>query len=167
MPIPAPAPVQVDAPVPPWDVTTLLHRALLLQQSALVTHIPPLLRGRHLALWCEPPAVEGPGMFRRAAEELGAHVAVLRVGLSTHSAWQEVRDTARLLGRLYDAVECQGPDPALIRRLVEQAGIPMFEGAALPGHPVAQLADLLPTDRASPADNRRFVLQALLLEALG
>ncbi|RZL90514.1 MAG: hypothetical protein EOP76_15510 [Variovorax sp.] len=104
-------------------------------------------------------------LFRGAAEALGARVAVMRSGLSVASTVQEVQDTARVLGRLYDAVECQGLDPALVACIGLHANIPVFDGVAAKDHPVDQLAELL-GDGTPLADNRRFLLQALLLEAI-
>ena len=81
------------------------------------------------------------------------------------STAQEVQSTARMLGRLYEAVECQGMDPALVASIGRHAGIPVFDGVATKDHPVGPLAEL-PGDSTPLADNRRFLLQALLLEAI-
>ena len=135
----------------PLEVTSLLCRARLLQRAALDGNTPRLLRGKNLGLLCETAPDESQALFRSAAAELGAHVAVMRPGLS--------------LGRLYDAVECQGLDPVLVQRIGQHAGIPVFDGAATKAHPADQLAELL-GDKTPLADNRRFVLQALLLDAI-
>lgn len=149
----------------PLEVTSLLRRARLLQRAALDGNTPRLLRGKNLGLLCEMRSDEAQGLFRSAAEEMGARVAVMRPGLSLASAQQEVQNTARMLGRLYEAVECQGLDPALVQRIGQYAGIPVFDGAATKTHPTGHLAELL-GDRTPLTENRRFVLQALLLEAI-
>jgi ornithine carbamoyltransferase len=77
-----------------------------------------------------------------------------------------VRHTARILGRLYDAVECQGMAPELVRRVSREAAIPIYGGIACATHPTAALANQL-DPQSLPADNRRFVLQALLLGSVG
>jgi len=150
----------------PLKVTSLLCRARLLQRAALAGNTPRLLRGKNLGLLCETQPDEAQALFRSAAEELGARVAVMRSDLSLASETQEVQNTARMLGRLYEAVECQGMNPALVERIGQHAGIPVFDGAATKDHPADRLAELL-GDRTPLADNRRFVLQALLLEAIG
>ncbi|WP_296736479.1 ornithine carbamoyltransferase [Variovorax sp.] len=155
----------VPSSLSPLEVTSLLCRARLLQRSALDGSVPRLLRGKNLGLLCDAAPDESQALFRNAAEELGAHVAVMRPGLSLASAPQEVQDTARMLGRLYDAVECQGLDAALVQRIGQHAGIPVFNGAAMKAHPADRLAELL-GDQTPLADNRRFVLQALLLDAI-
>ncbi|MBT2332341.1 ornithine carbamoyltransferase [Variovorax paradoxus] len=153
------------AQLSPLDVASLLCRARILQRAALDRTTPKPLRGKNLGLLCEAQPDEAQALFRRAAEELGAHVAVIRSSLSLASAPQELQHTARTLGRLYEAVECQGLDPVLVQRIGQHAGIPVFEGAAVRGHPTGQLAELL-GDKTPLADNQRFVLQALLLEAI-
>lgn len=149
----------------PLKVTSLLGRARLLQRAALDGSTPTLLRGKNLGLLCDTPPGDAQALFRSAAEALGARVAVMRPGLSLLSAPKEVQDTARMLGRLYEAVECQGLDPELVLRIGQHAGIPVFDGAATKDHPTHRLAELL-GDTTVLADNRRFVLQALLLDAI-
>ncbi|QNK67261.1 ornithine carbamoyltransferase [Variovorax sp. PAMC26660] len=156
-----------DAPqLSPLDVASLLCRARILQRAALAGAMPRLLRGKNLGLLCETRSDEAQALFRSAAEELGAHVATMPSSLSLESAPQEVQHTARMLGRLYEAVECQGLDSALVRQIGQHAGIPVFDGVAMEGHPAVQLAELL-GDKTLPADNRRFMVQAMLLESIG
>ena len=148
----------------PHDVRVVLASARMLQRASLADAVQPLLRGKNLGLMCE--ADDGDAaLFRRAAVELGAHVAHVRPSLSELSTPVEVQHTARMLGRLYDAVECQGMAPALVRQMGRDAGVPVYDGIATLQHPMSRLAELLGDD-ASPADNRRFVLQAALLSTL-
>ena len=159
------APEATPQQLSPLKVASLLCHARVLQRAALEGRTLTLLRGKNLGLLCETQPDEAQALFHRAAGELGAHVAVMRSVLSPASAPREVHDTARMLGRLYEAVECQGLDPALVRRIGQHAGIPVFDGAAMKGHPTDRLAELL-GDRTPMADNRRFLLQALLVEAI-
>lgn len=147
------------------DVGALLGHAGTLQRAAQSGTTPPLLRGKKLALLCEKDDSCDAVLFRRAAVELGAHVAHLRPSLSELSTAQEVLSTAQLLGRLYDAVECQGMAPALVRQVGENAGVPVYDGIAAANHPTATLCGLL-EGSAAPADKRRFVLQAVLVSTI-
>jgi ornithine carbamoyltransferase len=70
-----------------------------------------------------------------------------------------------MLGRLYDAVECQGMDSALVGQVGRDAGVPVYDSIAALTHPTAKLAELLDGD-ASPEDRRCVVLQAVLLNTL-
>lgn len=155
------ATAQLSAP----EVANLLHRARLLQNAERSGNTPVPLRGKNLGLLCEAQPDQAQALFRRAAEELGARVAVMRSSLSLASTAQEVQNTARTLGRLYEAVECQGLQSELVASIGRHAGIPVFDGAATKGHPIDQLAELL-GDKAPWIDNRRFLLQALLLESI-
>jgi len=149
----------------PREVTAVLANARTLQRAAEAGTTQPLLRGKNLGLLCEADDALDAALFRRAAVELGAHVAHIRPSLSVLSTPQEVQHTARMLGRLYDAVECQGMAPALVQQVGNEAGVPVYDGIASQDHPTAKLAELLGDD-ASPADNRRFVLQAVLLSTI-
>ena len=114
---------------------------------------------------CEADESGDAALFRRAAVELGAHVAHIRPSLTEMSTPQDVQHTARMLGRLYDAVECQGMAPDLVHQMGIDAGVPVYDGVASPHHPTAKLDGLLGGD-SSPLDKRRFVLQAVLLSTV-
>ena len=149
----------------PRDVTAVLTNARTLQRASKAAEIQPLLRGKNLGLLCETDDGGDAALFRRAAVELGAHVAHVRPRLSELSTPQEVQHTARMLGRLYDAVECQGIARSVVRQVCNDAGVPVYHGIASQHHPTAKLADLLGSD-TPPVDNRRFVLQAVLLSTI-
>lgn len=149
----------------PDDVSALLASALALRRAAQAGATQPLLRGKNLGLLCEADYHGDAALFRRAAAELGARVAHIRPSLSELSTPLEVQHTSRVLGRLYDALECQGMAPALVQQVGLDAGVPVYDGIASLGHPTARLAALL-ADDASPIDNRRFVLQAVLLSTI-
>jgi len=148
----------------PREVNAVLASARTLQRAAQTGTTQPLLRGKNLGLLCEADD-DDAALFRRAALELGAQVAHIRPSLSKLSTPRDVQHTARVLGRLYDAVECQGAPLALVQQLGNDAGVPVYDGLASQDHPTAYLADLLGGD-TSAADNRRFVLQAVLLSTL-
>jgi ornithine carbamoyltransferase len=147
----------------PAEESALLASARTLQHAAVSGLTQPLLRGKNLGLLCHDDTQPEAVLFRRAATELDAHVAHVAMSLSERSTALEVAHTARMLGRLYDAVECQGMADALVQQVADGAGgVAVYAGIASPHHPTARLADQL-GDETSPADNRRFVLQALLL----
>lgn len=150
--------------MPPHDVTAVLTTAGTLQRAARAGTMQPLLRGKHLALVGDAADTPEAALFRRSAVELGAQVTHVRPGLNDASAPDEVQRTARMLGRLYDAVECQGMSAPLVAQIAQHAGIPVYEAVAAQ-HPSATLADLLAGD-APAADKRKFILQALLIGTL-
>ena len=155
------------AELSPHDVAALLAYARMLLQAAQQGTVQPLLRAKNLGLLCEADDTghDDAALFRRAAVELGAHVAHIRPSLSEHSSVQELQYTARMLGRLYDAVECQRIPADLVQRLREHVDVPVYDGLASPDNPTAKVADLL--DAATPpADRRRIVVQAVLLSTV-
>lgn len=152
-------------PLSPRDVTAVLANARALQRAAKAGLTQPLLRGKNFGLLCEADDGGEAALFRRAAMDLGAHVAHIRPSRSELSTPQQVQHTARMLGRLYDAVECQGMAPALVQQVSIDAGGPVYDAIASPDHATASLAELL-DDGASAADKRRFVLQAVLLSTI-
>jgi len=137
----------------------------MLQHEALAGSVQPWLRGKNIGLF--GPADDGAesALFRRAAAELGAQVAQLRPFPEGALASPEVQLTARLIGRLYDAVDWPDAPAELLQRVRSTAGIPIYDGLADARHPTAQLAGLLGTDTPI-ADRRRFVLQAVLLATI-
>jgi ornithine carbamoyltransferase len=144
----------------------LVRSACELQRAAAGGRRQPLLRGKNLGLLCDDDRTQDAALFRRAATELGAHVAHIRPGFAADSAAQDVQHTARLLGRLYDAVDCEGLPHALVEVLAAEAGVPVFEGIAQAQHPSAALADSIVGD-CPEADKRRYLLQALLVSVVG
>jgi hypothetical protein len=90
------------------DVGLLLAQARALQSLIDAGQGQSLLRGKNLGLLCESDDGEDALRFRRAATDLGARVAQIRPDLSAASPNSEVVDTGRMLGRLYDGIECVG-----------------------------------------------------------
>ncbi|MGZ5236135.1 MAG: ornithine carbamoyltransferase [Caldimonas sp.] len=147
------------------DVNAVLSQARALQSAARTGAPRPMMRGKNLGLLCDSEDTPSALLFRRAALELGAHVSYIRPSLSERSSERDVQHTARLLGRLYDAIECQGAAQALAVRIGAEAGVPVYGGVACPDHPMASLAVQLGNDM-SPDDNRCFVIQAVLLTTI-
>jgi ornithine carbamoyltransferase len=149
------------------DAETLLASARDLQRAGESAAMAALLRGRNLGLVCEKDDSEQAHLFRHAAAALGARVTHIRPSVSElDGAGEEgLRLTARILGRLYDALECQGLSPALVRRLERDAGVPVFDALASPGHPTAPLADML-AGVESIETKRLLIIEAALLFSL-
>lgn len=121
-----------------------------------------LMAGKQLALLSPTGGDEGALEFIEAAKALGAHVSFVQAALDGGSGELQIDAMARVLGRLYDAVECQHLPAELVKRIARVSGIPVFAGLAMPEHPTATLADELGGD-ATPQIRRRSILQAALL----
>lgn len=149
----------------PAEVAALLDRARSLQGHPGTAGVALPLRGKYVALLCDADDSESAIAFRHAAMDLGARVATIRPKLTAHSRPDEIAHTARILGRLYDAIECQGMAEALVAAISRSAGIPVFDGLAGDQHPIAALAPLLGID-VPPAAQRALLLQAALLGSI-
>ena len=146
------------------DTSALLAFAGELQNALRAGMNGRALRGKNLALLCDTVDADGAALFQRAASGLGAQVAHLRPSLSRFSTAQEVQHTARVLGRLYDALDCVGMPPDLVHQIGVAAGVPVFEAISSSRHPTVRLADQL--DGEEIDDRRCAVMQAVLLSAL-
>jgi ornithine carbamoyltransferase len=146
------------------DERVLLGQAQALQRAASAGRPQALLRGKNLGLLCRDDGTPGALLFRAAATALGAHVAHIECSRIERSSPQELAYTARMLGRLYDAVECQDLQPGLVQQIAALAGIAVFDGLAADDAQLTRL--VLQLDAAASAESRRYALQALLLQAL-
>jgi ornithine carbamoyltransferase len=147
------------------DSAILLGNARLLQRATEPRQTDTLLRGKKLALVCDSEEGEDAILFRSAAAQLGAHVSHIRPRLSDLRDPGVLQHTARMLGRLYDGIECQGLPATMVEAVGREAGVPVYDGLASAGHPTARLAALLDGDEA-PGRLRQLVLQTVLLSTL-
>jgi ornithine carbamoyltransferase len=125
------------------DVLDVLETARRLKQARLTGHPGTPLRGRNLALLNDTSPADGTGSLRHAAIELGAQVSHLRPSDARIAPGAADEATARLLGRLYDAIDCEAMAPELVARVARGAGVPVFNGLGSPSHPTRVLAELL------------------------
>jgi ornithine carbamoyltransferase len=144
------------------DTAALLASARELEAAARHGRTNSLLKGKNFGLLCDAPDDIEAALFAHAATALGAQVARLHPNLTGSSTAAEVRHTAQVLGRLYDAVECVGLPAEVVQRIDASAGIPVFEALASARHPTAYLAALL--DGSLSAECKRsLVIQAVLV----
>jgi ornithine carbamoyltransferase len=116
------------------------------------------LRGRNLALMAEAGDGAGP-LFERAARELGGTVTRLDARAWQTSAGAHSSDAVRMLGRLYDAVDCYGLPPALLEQIDASCGVPVFNGLARADHPLGTVGALLTMRDVSGRPLERLQLQ--------
>jgi ornithine carbamoyltransferase len=135
-----------------------------------------LLRGRNVALIFEKTSTRTRCAFEVASYDQGAHVTYIDPASSQLGHKESVKDTARVLGRMYDAIEYRGFSQQVVEELAEFAGVPVFNGLTDEFHPTQMLADVLTmrehTDKplhrvafAFMGDGRNNVANSLLLVA--
>lgn len=103
----------------------------------------PLLKGREIALIFEKDSTRTRVGFEVAAHDQGAHVTYLGPTGSHIGHKESVKDTARVLGRVYDAIEYRGFGQEIVEELARHAGVPVYNGLTDQFHPTQVLADLL------------------------
>ena len=142
------------------DPAAMIAAARALRQAAAAGSPPALLRGKNFGLLCLADDSADEALFVSAATELGAKVT--RVPPDVFDSGAQEQQIARLLGRLYDGIECEGVPDERVRQLRADAGVPVYDGIGCAAHPIAALASLLGDD-ADGVTNRRHLVQALLL----
>ncbi|MFH0241861.1 ornithine carbamoyltransferase [Streptomyces sp. HK10] len=101
------------------------------------------LRGRGIALIFEKTSTRTRCAFEAAAAQQGAHTTYLDPSGSQIGHKESVRDTARVLGRMYDAIEYRGSSQEAVEELAAHAGVPVYNGLTDDWHPTQMLADVL------------------------
>ncbi|GAA3116457.1 ornithine carbamoyltransferase [Streptosporangium carneum] len=103
----------------------------------------PHLRGRNIALIFEKTSTRTRCAFEVGAHEQGAHVTYLDPSGSQMGHKESVKDTARVLGRMFDGIEYRGSKQAYVEELAAYAGVPVWNGLTDEWHPTQMLADML------------------------
>jgi len=101
------------------------------------------LRQKEICLIFEKTSTRTRCSFEVAAYDQGAHVTYLDPGGSQIGHKESVKDTARVLGRIYDGIEYRGFDQELVQILADNAGVPVYNGLTDEWHPTQILADVL------------------------
>jgi len=107
------------------------------------------LEGKEIALIFEKTSTRTRSAFEVAAFDQGAHVTYLDPSGSQLGHKESVADTARVLGRMYDAIEFRGSAQTDVEELAANAGVPVFNGLTNEWHPTQMLADFLTMHEAS------------------
>jgi ornithine carbamoyltransferase len=101
------------------------------------------LKGKNIALIFEKTSTRTRCAFEVAAYDQGAHVTYLGPSGSQIGHKESMKDTARVLGRMYDGIEYRGFGQELVEILAEYAGVPVWNGLTDEWHPTQMLADFL------------------------
>lgn len=103
----------------------------------------PKLLGKNIALIFEKDSTRTRCAFEVAAHDQGAHVTYLGPSGSQMGHKETVKDTARVLGRMYDGIEYRGFGQTIVEELAKFAGVPVWNGLTNEWHPTQMLADVL------------------------
>ncbi|MFE7411652.1 ornithine carbamoyltransferase [Streptomyces laurentii] len=103
----------------------------------------PRLRGRNIALIFEKTSTRTRCAFEVAAADQGASTTYLDPAASQIGHKESVKDTARVLGRMFDAIEYRGDSQDAVEELAAHSGVPVYNGLTDDWHPTQMLADIL------------------------
>ncbi|MGP9017993.1 ornithine carbamoyltransferase [Streptomyces sp. BR1] len=101
------------------------------------------LRGRNIALIFEKPSTRTRCSFEVAAADQGASTTYIDPAGSHIGKKESARDTARVLGRMFDAIQFRGDAQKTAETLAAHAGVPVYNGLTDAWHPTQMLADVL------------------------
>src|SRR3954467_7837029 len=125
------------------EIRFLLDLAAQLKAAKRDGREEQLLKGREIALIFEKDSTRTRCAFEVAAYDQGAHVTYLGPGGSHMGHKETVKDTARVLGRMFDAIEYRGFSEESVDELAKWSGVPVFNGLTDDWHPTQILADFL------------------------
>ena len=125
------------------DLTYILDLARDLKRAKYSGYEVQDLRGKNIALIFEKASTRTRCAFEVAAYDQGANVTYLDPAGSHMGKKESVKDTARVLGRMYDAIEYRGSSQHIVEELAEYAGVPVFNGLTDEFHPTQMCADLM------------------------
>lgn len=127
----------------PQEIKFLLDLAIDLKKAKYTGTEQPRLKGKNIALIFEKASTRTRCSFEVAAYDQGANVTYLGPEGSHIGKKETMRDTARVLGRMYDGIEYRGFGQAIVEELAKYAGVPVWNGLTNEFHPTQILADFM------------------------
>ncbi|GAA4661643.1 ornithine carbamoyltransferase [Streptomyces chumphonensis] len=127
----------------PEEFRHLVRLAAELKAAKKLGTETPRLRGRNIALVFEKTSTRTRCAFEVAAADQGAATTFLDPSASQIGHKESVKDTARVLGRMFDAVQYRGSGQEVVEELAAHAGVPVYNGLTDTWHPTQMLADVL------------------------
>ena len=127
----------------PEEITYLVDLAADLKAKKKKGIPVDVLRGKNVALIFEKTSTRTRCSFEVAAKDLGMGSAYLDPKASQIGKKESIKDTARVLGRMFDGIEYRGYGQEIVEELAKYAGVPVWNGLTNEYHPTQMLADLL------------------------
>lgn len=127
----------------PSEIRYLLRLSADLKSAKYAGTEQKTLKGREIALIFEKNSTRTRVGFEVAASDQGANVTYLGPSGSHIGKKESIKDTARVLGRVYDAIEYRGFGQTIVETLAKWSGVPVYNGLTDEFHPTQILADVL------------------------
>lgn len=125
------------------EINFLLHLSKDLKKAKYIGNEVPKLKGKNIALLFEKDSTRTRCSFEVAAYDQGAHVTYINPSGSPIGKKESTKDTARVLGRLFDGIEYRGYAQETVETLAKYSGVPVWNGLTDEDHPTQILADFL------------------------
>ncbi len=126
----------------PQEIGRLLERAVQLKAAKYSGSEQQFLKGRNIALIFEKTSTRTRCAFEVACFDQGANVSFIGGG-SQMGVKETIKDTARVMGRMYNGIEFRGHQHSEIEELAAHAGVPVWNGLTDDWHPTQVLADFM------------------------
>ena len=140
----------------PREIRFLLELSRDLKRAKYGGYEQQRMRGKNIAVIFEKTSTRTRVAFEVAAYDQGAHVTYLGPSGTQIGHKESMKDTARVLGRIFDGIEYRGFGQEIVEELAEFAGVPVWNGLTDEFHPTQILADVLTmtefSDKPHPAD---------------
>lgn len=127
----------------PEEINYLLQLSKELKQAKYEGTEKQHLKGKNIALLFEKDSTRTRCAFEVSAYDQGAHVTYIGPTGSQMGKKESMKDTARVLGRMYDGIEYRGFSQEIVETLAKYSGVPVWNGLTNEFHPTQILADLL------------------------
>jgi ornithine carbamoyltransferase len=127
----------------PQEIKFFLDLAFELKKSKYAGTEKPRLKGKNIVLLFEKDSTRTRCAFEVAALDQGAHVTYLGPSGSQIGKKESMKDTARVLGRMYDGIEYRGYAQSIVEDLAKYSGVPVWNGLTNEFHPTQMLADFM------------------------
>jgi len=127
----------------PEEITYLLDLAANLKEAKRAGNEKQYLNGKNIALIFEKASTRTRCAFEVASYDQGAHVTYLGPTGSQIGQKESMKDTARVLGTMFDGIEYRGFGQVIVEELAKYAGVPVWNGLTNEFHPTQILADFL------------------------
>ncbi|WP_030270461.1 ornithine carbamoyltransferase [Streptomyces sp. NRRL B-24484] len=127
----------------PQEFRFLVDLAAQLKAAKYAGTEQPRLRGKNIALIFEKTSTRTRCAFEVAAHDQGAATTYLDPAGSQIGHKESIRDSARVLGRMFDGIEYRGHGQEIVEELAAHAGVPVWNGLTDEWHPTQMLADVL------------------------
>jgi ornithine carbamoyltransferase len=127
----------------PQELRFLLDLSLDLKKANYAGTEQQRLKGKKIVLIFEKASTRTRCAFETASYDQGAHVTYLEPTGSQMGSKESIRDTARVLGRMYDGIEYRGFAQTIVEELAKYARVPVWNGLTNEFHPTQILADLM------------------------